>query len=310
MYYVYEWFVEDTGEIFYVGKGSGNRYKVTQRNKLFNEMIKNNKCKSRIIQEFINEEDAFKYEFERIEELKKEGQCVCNIHKGGSGGSGEFWTDELRIEYSDNNIMKTEDQRRRMSENNPMRDPKTSEKVSSQKRIPIVIGNKEYKSIADACRELNITCSSINNWIIRGETNCGESCYYKDKPHNVTYKHIKNGKSKPLVYKGVHYKSTGELSRALNISQTTASRWCRQGRDSYGNECKFIDSDIDYDNIYLKQRMIPIIVNDVWYPSKECASRELGVSSFILTQYLEGKKHDNRYICKYGNQQPSQENVS
>src|SRR5690606_16567065 len=26
-FYVYEWFIKDTGEIFYVGKGRGNRYK-------------------------------------------------------------------------------------------------------------------------------------------------------------------------------------------------------------------------------------------------------------------------------------------
>lgn len=26
-YYVYEWFIKETGEVFYVGKGRGNRYK-------------------------------------------------------------------------------------------------------------------------------------------------------------------------------------------------------------------------------------------------------------------------------------------
>lgn len=35
MYYVYEWYNVDTGEILYVGKGKGYRYKVTHgRNKL------------------------------------------------------------------------------------------------------------------------------------------------------------------------------------------------------------------------------------------------------------------------------------
>lgn len=28
MFYVYEWYIVDTGEIIYVGKGKGNRYKV------------------------------------------------------------------------------------------------------------------------------------------------------------------------------------------------------------------------------------------------------------------------------------------
>lgn len=38
MFYVYEWYNIDTNEIFYVGKGCGERYKqATKRNKLFQE---------------------------------------------------------------------------------------------------------------------------------------------------------------------------------------------------------------------------------------------------------------------------------
>ena len=45
MYYIYEWYRKDNNEIFYVGKGSGNRYKVkTQRNALFIEMINKYEC--------------------------------------------------------------------------------------------------------------------------------------------------------------------------------------------------------------------------------------------------------------------------
>ena len=40
MFYVYEWFVKETGEVFYVGKGIKNRYKVKKHNKFFNDFIK------------------------------------------------------------------------------------------------------------------------------------------------------------------------------------------------------------------------------------------------------------------------------
>ena len=39
MYYVYEWYVIDTNEIFYVGKGTRNRYKVRKHNKFFDDFI-------------------------------------------------------------------------------------------------------------------------------------------------------------------------------------------------------------------------------------------------------------------------------
>jgi hypothetical protein len=54
------------------------------------------------------------------------------------------------------------------------------------------------------------------------------------------------------------------------------------------------------------QKSIPVIVNNVYYDSKETASKAIGVSTYLLTQYLNGKRSDNKYICKYGNQQPSQ----
>ena len=52
MFYVYEWYVKETDEIIYVGKGCGNRYKVRKHNKFFNEMIKRFDCESRAIELF------------------------------------------------------------------------------------------------------------------------------------------------------------------------------------------------------------------------------------------------------------------
>src|SRR5690625_6332595 len=39
-FYVYEWFIKDTGEVFYVGKGRGNRYKEYHARAYIAEKIK------------------------------------------------------------------------------------------------------------------------------------------------------------------------------------------------------------------------------------------------------------------------------
>ena len=132
MYYVYEWFIVETGEVIYVGKGTGRRYKVRKHNRLFNEMIRRFECDSRIVKEFGTEREAFEFEFVRINEMHERGQCVCNIHNGGYGGTVEWWTDELRAHYSEINVMKSEEQRKRMSENNPMKDKKIAEKTVTE----------------------------------------------------------------------------------------------------------------------------------------------------------------------------------
>ncbi len=305
MYYVYEWYIVNTKEVIYVGKGTNNRYRVKKHNKFFNDMISRYECESRIIKEFKTEKEAFAYEFERINELKKIGQCVCNIHNGGFGGTTEWWTDEIRERYSTHNAMLSKKQRERMSKNNPMKNKKIAEKVNSKKRIPIIIGDVVYPSISDVTKVYNVSRATVNGWIIRGETPNGLFCGYKNGERNNAYRHRNDGKKRPVLYKGKTYSSSTEMGLEIGIAQTTAARWCRQGRDSYGNPCRYIDDKREDVNTPIKQRSIPIIVNGIWYKSKEHASRELGISSYLLTQYLDGKKKDTKYICEYGNQQPS-----
>ena len=174
MFYVYEWYIEETGEIIYVGKGCRNRYKVTKHNKFFNDMIKRNNCKSRIIKNFKNEKDAFEYEFIRVNELRERGQCVCNIYNGGTGGTSSWWTDEYKEKYSKNNVMKSEKQRERMKKNNPMSNPVISEKTNGQKRRKVTIGDITYNSIKEAKEILGVSYSNLITWNKKGQNPNGE----------------------------------------------------------------------------------------------------------------------------------------
>lgn len=308
MYYVYEWYIVETGEVIYVGKGTNNRYKVRKHNKFFNDMIKRFKCDSRIIKEFTTEKEAFSYEFERIRELKKIGQCVCNIVDGGAGGSTNWWTDDRKEWYSENNAMKSQQQRERMIRDNPMKNKEVAEKTNSQKRIPLIIGSQRFPSIKEASKAMNVSTSTINAWVIRGITTNGDICRYESKKDATGYVRKNNGQKSKVKYMGKVYDSSREMARSIGVAQATASRWCRQGRDSCGNECRYLDDKRKTVSV-VQQKQIPIIVNGIWYASKEQAARETGISSYLITQYLKGKRHDGKYICEYGNQQPSRGNT-
>lgn len=185
MFYVYEWYIENTNEIIYVGKGSKKRYLSKQHNAMFKEFIKRYTCKSRIIKEFNNEEDAYYYEYLYIEELKSKNQCVCNIHKGGFGGGSSYkeksnrWTDEERKKYSLNNVMKDKKQRERMSINNPMKNKEYARKNGIKHRKPFIIGNKEFQTLNEASIFYNKTMQTIKYWLNTGHNNNGEKCIYK-----------------------------------------------------------------------------------------------------------------------------------
>ncbi len=196
MFYVYEWFIKETDEIIYVGKGCRNRYKVRKHNRFFNDMIKRFDCDSRIIKYFENEQDAFGYEYLRVHELKEIGQCVCNINEGGTGGTQSWWTDELRKQYSDKNVMKSKNQRERMKRNNPMSNPKIAEKTNGQKRRKVTIGNTTYNSIKEAIDCLEISYSNILTWSKKGKTPNGEKCLIEPQKQ-FWHKNNVQGNQKP-----------------------------------------------------------------------------------------------------------------
>lgn len=241
MFYVYEWYIKDTNEIFYVGKGSNRRKgQISQRNKLFKEFIKQYQCDNRIIKEFDNEEDAFIYENKRILELKEMGQCKCNLDNGGKGGTHLDWTPEKREYYSKYNIMKSEKQRKRMSENNPMKNKEIAKKVGIKHRKPFYIGNKLYNTLEEASIEYNKTIQCIKYWLEVGH-NKSELCYYKnEKPINYDFNknnHICKGTK--IKYDNKIYNSIYQLEKEQNIHHEKISRCLRNGNLLNGKKIEY-----------------------------------------------------------------------
>lgn len=300
MYYVYEWYIVDTGHIFYVGKGTRNRYKVhSKRNKLFMNVYNEFNCESRIIKFFDNEKDAFEYEAKYIKELKAKGQCDCNIHIGGAGGSGEYWTEELRKEYSVNNVMKRQEQRTRMSITNPMKNKEIALKTNAQKKCRIQIGETIYSSLADAASKMNCSTYTITQWYLYGETEQGEKCI------NLDYQNSKKrgAVQKPFYYKDELFNNYEEFNQKYHIKHSTLKSWLSIGFDTEGNYCRRIDDkrELEY---HKNSKSIPIIINGIKYPSLTQAEKQLPISRETISNYLKGKTFNPNYICIYDNQQP------
>lgn len=86
-FYVYEWFIKNTGEVFYVGKGTGKRYlKTSQRNNYFLNIINKYECSVKFYKQHLTQEESWEIEKQRIAQLKRIGQAKANFHVGGRGG--------------------------------------------------------------------------------------------------------------------------------------------------------------------------------------------------------------------------------
>lgn len=237
MFYVYEWFVIDTDEVIYVGKGSKNRYKVRKHNRMFNDFIRRFPCDSRIVKRFEEEQAAFEYEAVYVAEMKEKGQCVCNINKGGSGGNIEWWTDERRKEYSENNVMKSQDQRKRMRENNPMQQKAISKKVAEKKKRAVVINGQIYKGTVDAAKKLNVATNTIMVWCKRGYDTNGNPCRYENEEQKP-YK-VHKTCSKVVYVDKRYFPSVKSAADHLGVWPETIIRSIKQNRPCKGHICRY-----------------------------------------------------------------------
>lgn len=83
-YYVYAWKIKGTGEVFYIGKGSGNRYKTKKReNSYFTKMVMSHDCEPEILINDLTEAEAFEYEKVLIAVYRTSCPRLTNVLDGG-----------------------------------------------------------------------------------------------------------------------------------------------------------------------------------------------------------------------------------
>lgn len=98
-YYVYIYYVIDTNEVFYVGKGTKNRAFTGKRNKFCEDMKSSHEWSVHIIEDNMSESEAFDLEIKLIKEFKNKGR-LTNQTDGGDGISGYIMTEEVKNKIS------------------------------------------------------------------------------------------------------------------------------------------------------------------------------------------------------------------
>lgn len=238
-FYVYEWYNIDTNEVFYVGKGCKKRKDTTKkRNQKFLNYITEHSVASRIFKDNLNEEEAFQLEKETIDYYKKIGQCSCNLMEGGTGGISFVWTDEAKEYWSEYNPMKKEEQRERMSKNNPMYDPEVARKVGLKHRKPVLINGVEYDSALSAAEALGVCDATIRSWCRRGLNPKGIPCSFIEK-EKENYEN-RNTNKIPVLIDNILYPSIKEASLALGMNSSTYLAKCLREHKKYkGHICEY-----------------------------------------------------------------------
>ena len=110
-YYIYVWKIKETQEVFYVGKGCGDRYKaISGRNKFFKDMYRTHNCECEILQGLLTEKEAFRHEVILIKYYREHtNNRLTNVSDGGEGTSGVKHTEESKKKLSIANKQKWQD---------------------------------------------------------------------------------------------------------------------------------------------------------------------------------------------------------
>ncbi len=104
-FYVYEWFIKETGEVFYIGKGRGARYKVNHGDNSAAEKIrKQYETDIRFVAQNLTEEQALKIETEEMTRILNEttdrltNRIIPFFTKRDNGYSRSINTPPLKFE--------------------------------------------------------------------------------------------------------------------------------------------------------------------------------------------------------------------
>ncbi len=107
-YYVYEWFVTNTNEVFYVGKGRSGRYKDKSRDELFKTIQEKLSIDTRIVYSNLSEEESLDKESELAIQRFFEGNTLINRITPFSIPN-IYWLVEKRLGYSEEELYRNVD---------------------------------------------------------------------------------------------------------------------------------------------------------------------------------------------------------
>lgn len=207
-FYVYSHVRKTDGKCFYIGKGTGNRYKLAhRRNQYWHRIVNKHGFESIILVNNISEEKAFELEAEFCKQIGYEN--LCNVHME-DGWGGHSISEETRKKMSKPKSKSKkkgpmpEEQKQKLCVPRPgsgfkgIRPEQSKIKISNShkgkkkpwvsdnnsKQVKCLEINKIFKSVKEASEYLNINPRSITN-NIHGRSKSVK--YFKQK---ITFKYL------------------------------------------------------------------------------------------------------------------------
>lgn len=170
-HYTYAHARATTGEIFYIGKGSGRRANdiTRSRSAWYKSVVANHGVEVRILRQHMTASEAYAHEIKLIADAIDSGVNLVNMKDGGLGGSGFRHTEESRkkISSAQRSVKRTDSWKKNISKSlsGKVREGKTLENIiSANKRRAGV------KLSAERCAQMSALLKGIKRRPLSDET--------------------------------------------------------------------------------------------------------------------------------------------
>lgn len=232
-FYVYEHWLTDVDECFYVGKGQGNRaWNMRSRSryhKIIQEQVRRagEVVEVRIIYDELDEQEAFRLEAERIAYWRERGVHLANFTDGGEGATGAKRSDETRRRLAESKRGKkrapfSEEWRRKLGDatRGRKRSPEAVEKTAAAHR-----GRKRSQ---ETCGKIS---AALTGRKMSLEARQKMSASRTGKPHICTKKRKLRPESVEKIRVRMLGNSYGKLNAGMKKSPEHVAKMSQKAKD-------------------------------------------------------------------------------
>lgn len=297
-YYVYVWYIVDTNEVFYVGKGKGDRYKnIYNRNKFFKNIYDTHICEPAIIYDNLSENEAFIKEIDMIKYYRENypNYRLTNQTDGGEGSSGWKASEEFKLKQSITHKKQWEDSffrekmiKIRTDENGIYKSQEFRRKISS---IVKGVNNPNYNNRWNDSQKNHLSKVRKELGLAKGSNNPNSKSILCVET-GETFKYI------TLALDKYGVKNETSMSTALNcMSKTCAGlHWVDiiNHEEMVKSQCKRNEYLLRCYSSSLKWNPIVDLVNNVIFKNKKDMMLYLDVGKKIVNKLL--KTESDRYV--------------
>lgn len=165
-FYIYQHSIPDTGEVFYLGKGTRRRAWTRHgRNIFWHNVVKKHGVVTTIVADRLSEREALELEVKLLSKFKAVGLCKTNLTLGGEGISGYHHAEFAKQKISARHKGKVTSHATKLKQREAMVSRFSGEKHPMARKVIDLRTGTIYETVKEASLVVGVKYKTFHQWI-------------------------------------------------------------------------------------------------------------------------------------------------